>query len=121
MKISTKPCVKEPPFILDGALAGQVVKFFKTFHDYHSKDDLFIVTAVCNSYVPECIKRSSDYPHDHDRYAPARNSAYVPRGCKPGGFNGFGKVALTNLVNGKLCYVRGNTKCELIDAEVCVS
>jgi hypothetical protein len=91
----------------------------RTFSDRHRKDDLFIVTAVCNGYVPECVKRSTEYPHHYDRNAPARNSHYAPPGCSADGYDGFGKVALTNLRTGVLSYVQMDRKCKRIAAVVC--
>jgi hypothetical protein len=118
MKVLTKTQVPQPPKRLVSVDAGSVVKMKKRFSDRHRYDDLFIVTAVCNSYVPECVKRSAEYPHPYDRNAPARDSHYAPPGCSADGYDGFGKVALTNLRTGILSYVTGDRECQPMDAAV---
>lgn len=119
MKITKQKCQPRPPLTLDCVDPGDTIRVTKAFSDRHRKDDLFVVTAVCNSYVPETVKRSRKYPHAYDKYRAARESKYAPPGCRADGFDDFGKVALTNLRTGTLSYVQGDRACKRVNAVVC--
>jgi hypothetical protein len=103
---------------LDQLASGTTVRFEAAFHSNHKHDDLFIVLRVCNSYVPECVKRSEQYPFDYDKYASARGNRYAGPGLHPHDYDDFGKVGLVNLRTGTLCYVNDKNSCIVVDAEV---
>lgn len=124
MKITTQPCQPRPDLLLGEVPAGTVVRFPKTFSQRHNRSDIFIVNAVCNTYVPESVKRNSNYPHQYDKYAPARNTRYA--GMRQNGsklhamdMDEFGSIGVTNLRTGSLSYVTEQRVCVAVKTEVC--
>lgn len=119
MKITNKKCNGPRQTLLGEVRPGTVVRFDKRFSDKHGPKDIFIVNSVCNSYVPEIVKRGVNYPHEYDRHISTREQGYASSGCISSGYDGFEEVALTNLRTGSLIYVLGQKTCLLIKAEVC--
>ena len=117
MKITTQKCQPRQELLLEDAPNGTVVRFSKTFSDRHNVDDLFIVNAVCNSYVPETVKRSCSYPHNYDKYERGTVNDQKNK-LKAYDFSPFGKIGLTNLRNGSLSYVSGQRPCIAVETEV---
>lgn len=121
MKISTKILMPPPYVRLDSVHEGHVVRFHKVFSEHHRPDDLFIVNIVCNSYVPDCIKRRS--------YCPADRKKDIEHGDRydrhihlhPHESDYWGGSGVTNLRTGRLSYVDGTRQCVLMDAELQVA